>query len=185
MPSIKVEAQGLQNIRGAFGELINIHETGKVFRKAGTEAAKILRAEMKSTIRSVGAVRTGALVRSISSKVKFYQSGTMVILIGPRRDYSQSAPPGINTKTGRIVPAFYFHLVDLGAPGGWNPKVKAYFRRGGFKDLVRQRWQHPGFSGRRIREKTLSGGFRKAESAMIRVYRLGILKIANRFGSSL
>lgn len=98
----------------------------KALRQAvNAGATPILKAARKNVPRL-----TGTLKKALKKKVKAYPNGNAIALIGADRNVT--APSFGRTKTGRIVPANYIHLVERGTSPHAQPNNK--FNSG----------QHPG-----------------------------------------
>lgn len=89
--------------------------TAKIIRPAVRSSTAIVRATAKALV----PVRYGALKKSLIVKMKTYSNtGAVVGLVGPDKEYVISKPPATkrkrNRKSERIMPRFYAHLVELG-----------------------------------------------------------------------
>ncbi|MDR2344661.1 MAG: HK97 gp10 family phage protein, partial [Planctomycetaceae bacterium] len=109
--SYQVALDGLINVKLA-ALPVNIQKG--VLDKATRRANRILLKAFKEVV----PVKTGALKRSMSVKVKKYERGEIVFgTVGPRIDYVEMIPilKGANAGKQRLVrPANYVHLVDAG-----------------------------------------------------------------------
>lgn len=112
----------------------------RVTKKAMPKATRVMVVAAKLNLRAAKLEGTGALIKSIDSKVKRYRSGNIVGIIGP------SAEPGRQRKseTGdNRKPSKYAHLIEFGT----KPH---YMASAAFAGIVVKAFQHPGTKGVRF-----------------------------------
>jgi len=90
-----------------------------ILRRAFKSATGPVKKAMRRNIRSAGAVRSRALAKSIRDKVKVYNSGIVVAVVGPN-----------SKKVDGVSPSRYAHLVDKGvAPHNYKKKQLTHVQR--------------------------------------------------------
>lgn len=100
---VKVELEGLADIVQVLNEVeqgVRNRVLRKAFRAYGRQIIK--------PAKRAAPVRSRALRRSIGQKIATYKSGTMVLVVGPRRGVTAEH------EGRRVVPANYAHLVEFG-----------------------------------------------------------------------
>ena len=111
--------EGINQLQPKFDRFLretNRRTATKVLRVGAKPLMREIRSQIKARTAQSGA-STGLLRRSIG--VRVYKGD--VAFIGARSGFEAPAPPGRQTKTGRIVAWQYDHLVDQGfrhAPSG-------------------------------------------------------------------
>lgn len=84
----------------------------KILRPAFNAGGREVVKDARGNLNSNRSVRTGALRRSLTTRIKIYRNGTVVALVGPSRKYA-------TTHKGKpVVPWRYAHLVEKGTARG-------------------------------------------------------------------
>ncbi len=158
--------------------------TGKEFKSVvGTAVragAKPWEKEIKQEATKIS--RSGALARSIATKIKKYNDGlTVAAITGPKSDYEETVTvpetsflrafkTGSAERTIRVKPAKYLHLIERGT----KPGPRRVGVAGGM--VV----QHPGTKGKHIMKRSFDKTVGQAEALVKKGLKRGILRIAKR-----
>jgi HK97 gp10 family phage protein len=148
-----ITVQGDKELIAALESLGSPKTTKRVLRAAVRQAAKPVLQQVRTNLRGDSPRRrTGALLRSMATKVRDYQSGAVVAIVGPRSDFVIQRY--IDGAVRRIRPAKYAHLVEFGTQphnirAGLHPGARptGFMRRAwfttrdtAFKVMAREVW---------------------------------------------
>lgn len=126
----------------------------RVMRKAVRAGANpIVRTARQNVPRS-----TGLLRKSLGTKVKTYNNGTIVAIIGPRTGFKQL----VNGKPRN--PTKYAHLVEFGTKAHLIGRAGIYFRV--LREWVGGPIEHPGSTGTRFLTRAFQFNQRGSRRAM-------------------
>lgn len=171
----KVEVDGLQPFLRRLKKIEKKSRRRAILRSAMMAGTVPVKKALRNEIKTAGAIEKGHLRKAVSSVVRVYRSGVVVIMAGIRH---RKLPDGEN-------PGNYFHLVDLGVREHSQQTGNVYIEDiDGHRQIPlagrRQPHRHPGFFGQLMKRAAERKAWPKVFDAMADKLDKGLAKELGR-----